>query len=167
VADEVSVLVEGGKASAGPPLGPALGPLGVNVVQVVKEINDRTKDFAGMRVPVVVRVDPTTRSFTLAVGRPPTAALLLKEAGKEKGSGKAKGETIGDVSLDAVRRIAEAKSVDLFGGSAEQRMNQVIGTCVSMGLTVGGRDPRDVLRERRGSTTAAATAATETGAATP
>ena len=148
MADEVSVLVEGGKASAGPPLGPALGPLGVNVVQVVQQINEQTKGFAGMRVPVVVRVDPTTRAFTLVVGKPPTAALLLKEAKKEKGSGKPKGEVLGDVSLDAVRTIAEAKGSDLFGRSIEERMNQVIGTCTSLGLTVDGQDPRALLKAR-------------------
>jgi large subunit ribosomal protein L11 len=148
VADEVSVLVEGGKATPGNPLGPALGPLGVNVVQVVQQINEQTKGFAGMRVPVVIRVDPATRAFTLVVGRPPVAALLLKESGKEKGSGKAKTETIGDVSLDAIRRIAEAKGEDLYGRSAEEKVNQVIGTCVSMGLTVDGQDPRTLLEER-------------------
>ncbi len=150
MADEVSVLVEGGKASGGPPLGPALGPLGVNVGQVVAAINKQTAQFQGMRVPVVVRVNPQTREFTLTVGRPPVAALLLKEAGKEKGSGKAKTEVAGDVSLDAVKKIAEAKGDDLFGQTIEQKMNQVIGTCVSLGLTVGGKDPRAVLHERVG-----------------
>jgi len=148
VADEVSVLVEGGKASAGPPLGPALGPLGVNVGQVVAQINEQTKQFAGMRVPVVVRVDPATRAFTLLVGRPPVAALLLKEAGKEKGSGKPKTETVGDVSLDAVRRIAEAKGADLHGRTIEEKVNQVIGSCVSLGLSVDGEDPRALLGKR-------------------
>jgi large subunit ribosomal protein L11 len=148
VADEVSVLVEGGKASAGPPLGPALGPLGVNVGQVVAQINEQTKQFAGMRVPVVVKVDPATRAFTLTVGRPPVAALLLKEAKKEKGSGKPKTEVAGDVTLAAVARIAEAKGDDLFGRSAEEKVNQVIGTCVSLGLTVDGEDPRVVLQRR-------------------
>ena len=148
MADEVSVLVEGGKATPGPPLGPALGPLGVNVVQVVAQINEQTKGFAGMRVPVVVKVDPATRAFTLVVGRPPVAALLLKEAGKEKGSGKPKGEVLGDVSLEAVKRIAEAKGADLFGRSIEEKMNQVIGTCTSMGLTIDGQDPRTLLKER-------------------
>jgi large subunit ribosomal protein L11 len=148
VADEVSVLVEGGKATPGNPLGPALGPLGVNVVQVVAQINEQTKGFAGMKVPVVIKVDPATRAFTLVVGRPPVAALLLKEAGKEKGSGKAKTETVGDVSLDAVRRIAEAKGEDLYGRTQEEKVNQVIGTCTSMGLTVDGQDPRELLKER-------------------
>ncbi len=148
MADEVSVLVEGGKATAGPPLGPALGPLGVNVVQVVQAINEQTKGFAGMRVPVVVKVNPSTRQFTLVVGRPPVAALLLKEAGKEKGSGKSKSEVLGDVSLDQVKQIAEAKGSDLYGRSIEENMNQVIGTCVSMGLTVNGEDPRALLKQR-------------------
>lgn len=154
MADEVSVLVEGGKATPGNPLGPALGPLGVNVVQVVAQINEQTKGFAGMKVPVVIKVDPATRAFTLVVGRPPVAALLLKEAGKEKGSGKAKTETVGDVSLEAVRRIAEAKGEDLYGRSAEEKVNQVIGTCTSMGLTVDGRDPRELLKERVGARSA-------------
>jgi large subunit ribosomal protein L11 len=154
--EEVSVLVEGGKAAAGAALGSALGPLGVNVGQVVAQINEQTKQFAGMRVPVVVKVDAATRSFTLVVGRPPVAALLLKEAGKEKGSGKAKTEVVGDVSLEAVRRIAEAKSEDLEGRTLEQRMNQVIGSCTSLGLTVDGKDPRGLLKERLGASGAAA-----------
>ncbi len=101
-----------------------------------------------MRVPVVVKVNPSTRAFTLVVGRPPVAALLLKEAGKEKGSGKAKTEVVGDVSLDAVKRIAEAKGDDMHGRSVEEKMNQVIGTCVSLGLTVDGEDPRALLKTR-------------------
>ena len=148
MADEVSVLVEGGKAAAGATLGAALGPLGVNVGQVVQQINEQTKVFAGMRVPVVVRVDPATRTFTLLVGKPPVAAMLLREAGKEKGSGKAKTETIGNVTLDGVRKIAEAKESDLFGAGIEERMNQVIGTCVSLGMTVDDEDPRLLLKRR-------------------
>ncbi len=148
MAVEVSILVEGGKAAAGATLGSALGPLGVNVGQVVAKINEETKQFGGMRVPVIIRVDPNTRAFTLVVGRPPVAALLLKEAKKEKGSGKPKTETVGDVALDAVRRIAESKGDELEGRSIEEKVNQVIGTCVSLGLTVGGEDPRAVLKTR-------------------
>ena len=85
----VSALVTGGEASAGPPLGPALGPLGINVLQVVNTINDKTKDFSGMKVPVKVEVDPDTKKFTIEVGIPPTTALIAKEAGITKGSGTA------------------------------------------------------------------------------
>ncbi len=148
MAVEVSILVEGGKAAAGATLGSALGPLGVNVGQVVQKINEETQQFSGMRVPVIIRVDPNTRAFTLVVGRPPVAALLLKEAKKEKGSGKPKSEVVGDVSLAAVQRIAESKGEDLQGRSIEEKMNQVIGTCVSLGLSVGGEDPRSLLKTR-------------------
>jgi large subunit ribosomal protein L11 len=150
VADEVSVMVEGGKAAAGAVLGAALGPLGVNVGLVVTQINEQTKGFAGMKVPVIVKVDAATRQFTLIVGRPPFAALLLKEIGKEKGSGKSKTETIGDVSLEAVEKIAAAKGADLQGRTDDQKTNQVIGTCVSMGITVDGQDPRALLKQRTG-----------------
>jgi large subunit ribosomal protein L11 len=148
VADEVSVMVEGGKAAAGAVLGAALGPLGINVGQVVTQINEQTKGFAGMKVPVVIKVNAATKQFTLVVGRPPVAALLLKEVGKEKGSGKPKTETIGDVPLEVVAKIAEAKGADLEGRTPERRVNQVIGTCVSMGITVGGEDPRALLKRR-------------------
>ncbi|HDJ50955.1 MAG TPA: 50S ribosomal protein L11, partial [Thermoprotei archaeon] len=79
----IEVLVEGGKATPGPPLGPALGPLGVNVAQVVKAINEATKEFEGMKVPVKVIVDVATRQFEIEVGLPPTSALILKELGIE------------------------------------------------------------------------------------
>src|ERR671928_980421 len=83
----ISALVTGGEASAGPPLGPTLGPMGVNVLQVVNTINDKTRDFSGMKVPVKVEVDADTKKFTVEVGIPPTAALINKEAGVIKGSG--------------------------------------------------------------------------------
>jgi large subunit ribosomal protein L11 len=145
---EVSVLVEGGKAAAGATMGSALGPLGVNVGQVVAKINEETKQFAGMRVPVVIRVDPATRAFSLVVGRPPVAALLLKEVHKEKGAAKPKTEVVGDITLEAIRRIAEAKGEDLQGRSVEEKVNQVLGACVSLGITVEGEDPRKVLKDR-------------------
>ena len=75
----ISALVSGGEASAGPPLGPALGPMGINVLQVVNTINEKTKEFHGMKVPVKVDVDPDTKKFNVEVGVPPTTALIAKE----------------------------------------------------------------------------------------
>jgi len=86
LASVVEALVPGGKASAGPPLGPALGPLGVNVAQVVAKINEQTKDLNGMQVPVKIKVKSRTE-FEIEVGTPPTSALILKEMGVEKGTG--------------------------------------------------------------------------------
>jgi len=79
MADTIKALVDGGKASAGPPLGPALGPLGVNIIQIVNTINDKTKQFEGMKVPVKVIVDPKTKKFEVEVGTPPASSLILNE----------------------------------------------------------------------------------------
>ena len=83
--ETIEALVDGGKASAGPPLGPALGPLGVNIGAIVGEINNKTKNFDGMKVPVKIIVDEKTKEFTITIGTPPTSALILKELGIEKG----------------------------------------------------------------------------------
>ena len=80
----ISALVSGGEANAGPPLGPALGPMGVNVLQVVNTINEKTKDFPGMKVPVKVEVDAETKKFTVEVGIPPTAALYARKPGSQR-----------------------------------------------------------------------------------
>jgi len=81
MAETIVALVDGGKASAGPPLGPALGPMGVNIMQVINTINDKTKEFNGMKVPVKVIIDPTTKNFEIEVGTPPAASLILNEIG--------------------------------------------------------------------------------------
>ncbi len=83
--ETVEALVEGGKATAAPPLGPALGPKGVNIGQVVAEINKKTESFKGMQVPVKVIIDPDTKEFEITVGTPPASSLIKKETGIEKG----------------------------------------------------------------------------------
>ncbi len=143
----VEVLVEGGKASAGPPLGPALGPLGVNIGKVVAEINNKTKEFAGMKVPVKVIVDPATKSFEIEVGIPPTSALIMKEAGIEKGSGDAKQNIVGNLTIDQVVKIAKMKQPAMLASSLKAAVKEVIGTCVSMGVTVEGKPAKEVIRE--------------------
>ncbi len=143
MAEQVEVLVDGGKASAGPPLGPALGPLGVNVVQVVKAINEKTKAFEGMKVPVKIVVD-AQKNFTISVGTPPTSALILKELGAEKGSGTPKAAKIGDLKIAQVKKIAQMKKESMLGKDLKMRAKEVVGTCVSMGVTVEGKDPKEV-----------------------
>jgi len=142
----IEVLVEGGKATPGPPLGPALGPLGVNVAQVVKAINEATKEFEGMKVPVKVIVDVSTRQFEIEVGLPPTSALILKELGIEKGSSDPKRDKVGDLSLEQVIKIAKIKKQSMLSYTLKNAVKEVLGTCVSMGVTVMGKDPREVQR---------------------
>src|SRR5208283_502779 len=99
----ISAIVEGGKASGGPPLGPALGPLGVNINGIVEEINKKTEGFAGIKIPVKVIVNPSTKVFTIEVGSPTTSALILKELGVQSGA-KTKEETVGNLTLDQVKK---------------------------------------------------------------
>ncbi len=143
MAQTVEVLVDGGKASAGPPLGPALGPLGVNVMQVVTKINEKTRDFAGMKVPVKVTVDPKTKSFDVSVGTPPTSALLLKELGVEKGSGDMRKTKVGSLTSAQIAKVARMKSDALNGATPMKRAKEVAGVCVSMGILIEGLDPRE------------------------
>lgn len=144
---EIKLLVDGGKASAGPPLGPALGPLGVNVGQVVAKINERTKEFQGMKVPVTVVVDPKTKSFDVQVGSPPISALIKKELGIEKGAKTAGTEVVGNLTMDQVVKIAGLKRSGSLARTLKAAVKEVLGTCVSMGVTVEGKDPREVQRE--------------------
>ena len=103
---KISALVTGGGASSGPPLGPALGPLGVNIMEVIAAINEKTKDFEGMKVPVTVIVDTDTKKYEIEIGIPSAAALIMKEAGITKGSGTSGTEWVGDVTIDSIIKVA-------------------------------------------------------------
>lgn len=140
-------MVEGGKANPGPPLGPALGPLGVNVAQVVAKINEATTAFAGMKVPVTVVVKKKTKEFSIEVGSPPTAALIKKELGLEKGAKATGSEVVGNLSLAQVIKIAKLKSGSSLAKSLRAAVKEVLGTCLSLGVTVEGKDAREIQRE--------------------
>lgn len=146
MADRINALVDAGKATPGAPLGPALGPLGVNVVKVVQEINDKTKQFAGMKVPVTIEVN-ADKTFEIAVGTPPTTALILKELGVEKGSGNPKGTKAGNLTMAQVLKIAGMKTEASLGSSTKARAKEVVGTCVSVGVTVEGLDPKAMIAQ--------------------
>jgi large subunit ribosomal protein L11 len=136
----VEALVPGGKASAGPPLGPALGPLGVNVAQVVAKINEQTKDLNGMQVPVKVIVKSRTE-FEIEVGTPPTSALIIKEMGVEKGSGDK--TVVGDITMQQVLKIANIKRKGLLSKTMKHAASEVIGTAGSLGATIEGMSSKE------------------------
>jgi len=143
----VEALVAGGQATAGPPLGPALGPLGVNVLAIVNRINEVTKDYAGMKVPVKVIVDTETKEFEVTVGTPTTSALIVSELKIEKGSGSPKAQKVGNLSMEQVVRIANVKQAELLAPNLKAAVKEVLGSCVSMGVTVEGKDPKEVQKE--------------------
>jgi len=144
---KISSLVTGGGASAGPPLGPALGPLGVNIMEVINAINDKTKDFEGMKVPVTVSVDPDTKEWDIEVGIPSAAALILKEAGIQKGSGASGSEWVGDVTMDAITKVANTKLEKSYASSLKSVAKTIIGTCLALGIKVEGKTPKEITAE--------------------
>lgn len=140
----INTLVEGGSASAGPPLGPELGPLPVDVGAVVGKINEKTKDFEGMEVPVDVIVDEDTGDFEVEVGKPPTAGLIRDELGIEKGSGEPNKNKVADMSFEQACKVARMKDTDLLGMDLHGAVKEVIGTAQSMGITIDGEDAYEV-----------------------
>ena len=143
----VETLVEGGRATAAPPLGPALGPLGVNIGQVVAEINKKTAVFNGMQVPVKVRVDTETKSFEISVGTPPASGLIKKEANLEKASGKPKHEMVADILIEQIIKIAKMKETATLGKTLKEKVKEIVGTCQSMGILVEGKHAKETLRD--------------------
>ncbi|MHA1224681.1 MAG: 50S ribosomal protein L11 [Candidatus Heimdallarchaeaceae archaeon] len=143
----VDLLVDGGNATPGGAMGPALGPLGVNIKAVVDEINAKTQAYKGMKVPVKVTVNKKTRSFELEIGIPPASALVLKEANLKKGSGTPNTEKVGNITFEQLINVAKAKWEDLTAGSLATACKEILGTMVTMGVTCENKDPRDVQKE--------------------
>lgn len=144
---EVQALVEGGKASGGPPIGPAIGPTGVPIKNVVDTINEKTKDFKGLKVPVTILVNPSDKSFEIKVSTPMASALLLKELGIAKGSGEPNSKYVGDLPFAAILKIARMKQDSLNALEMKTRAKTIIGTCFSCGIKVDGKIARDILQE--------------------
>ena len=143
----VETLVDGGKATAGPPLGPVLGPLGVNVLAIVNEINNVTKDYSGMKVPVTISINLDDKSFEVTVGIPTTAALIVKELGVEKGSGTPNTEKVGNLAIDQVVKIFKIKRDESLSVNIKAGTKEIIGTCLSMGVTIDDKDAKEVLSQ--------------------
>jgi large subunit ribosomal protein L11 len=144
---KLEVLVNGGKATAAPPLGPALGPLGVNIGQVIAEINKKTEAFVGMQVPIKLEVDDKTKEFTIEVGTPPTSELIKKEAKIEKGSGNAKADKVADLKIEQIIKISKMKEDSLLGKNSFARVKEIIGTCAGMGVLVEGKEAKLICKD--------------------
>ena len=136
----VKLQVRGGAANPSPPVGPALGAAGVNIMEFCKQFNARTQDKPGKVVPVVVSVY-ADKSFEFVVKTPPAAAQLLEAAKIKKGSGEPNRSKVASVTWDQIRTIAEDKMVDLNAFTVESAMKMIAGTARSMGLNVKGQSP--------------------------
>ena len=135
ISNIIKLQIEAGKATPAPPVGPALGASGVNIMQFVKEFNDRTANQPGMIIPTVITVYQD-KSFTFITKVPPVAVLIKKTLKIEKGSGKPNREKVASLTMEQVKAIAEQKMEDLNAASIETAMSMVMGTARSMGVTI-------------------------------
>lgn len=135
IVGQIKLQIPGGAANPAPPVGPALGQQGVNIMEFCKAFNARTKESQGTIIPVIITVY-SDRSFTFITKTPPASVLILKELGKEKGSGVPNKEKIGTITMAQIRKIAEMKMADLNAASVEAAMRTVAGTARSMGVNV-------------------------------
>ena len=143
----ISSLVTGREASAGPPLARALGPLGLNIMEVINKINEKTGDFKGMKVPVTVSVDTDTKEWDIEVGIPSASALVLKEANIQKGSGTSGTEWVADIGMDAIVKVANVKLETSYASEIKSVAKQIIGTCQCLGIKIEGKTPKEITVE--------------------
>jgi large subunit ribosomal protein L11 len=148
----IDALVEGGKATPGAALAPRLSALKVNIQEVFKKINEKTKDYSGMKVPVKIIIDKKTKEIEISVGTPPTASLIKKELGvetvkiteEEKTAGKT---SVGNINFDQVVRIAKMKQETLYAKDLKAAVKQVVGTAASMPVLIENKKPKEVMKE--------------------
>jgi large subunit ribosomal protein L11 len=144
MAETIELLVEGGEATAGPPLGPALGPTDINVGEVVGAINEETDDFEGTEVPVTVTIEDG--EYEIDVGLPPTSALIKDELGFDTGSGRPQAEFVADMSAEELKKVADMKADDLLSYDTKNAAKEIAGSCVCLGVKIEGEDPREAAR---------------------
>jgi len=143
----IKLLVDGGSMKPGPALSQKLGPVGINLNQVITKVNEATKSFNGLKVPVELDVDASTKEFTVKVFSPPVSGLLKKELGVEKGSGLQKKFKIGNISIEQVIAIAKSKSPNLLCRDFKSAVKTVVGTCVSLGILIESKPAKEIEEE--------------------
>ena len=140
----VKLLVEGGDMKPGPVIAQKLGPLGINMGKVISDVNNATKNFKGMKVPVELDVNPKSKSFSVSVSSPPTAELIKKELAIELGSGAAKKLKIGNLGIEQIIKIAQIKKENMTASNLKSAVRSVVGSCVSLGVLIENKEAKEV-----------------------
>ena len=144
---KVKLIAEGGAMQPGPAVAQQLGPMGINLGKVIEGVNKETAGFKGMKVPVEIDVDPKTKTFTISVFSPPVAELIKKEIKAEKGSGQPNTVKVGNLALETIIGIAKTKMSNLLAKDLKAGVKLVVGTCVSLGVLVDNKEPREIIIE--------------------
>lgn len=144
---QVKLMVEGGSMKPGPALSQKLGPIGININQVIQQVNDSTKSFEGLKVPVELEINTSTKKVEVKVFSPPTSELLKRELKVEKGSGAHKKIQVANASIEQVIAIAKMKSQNLLSRDLKSAVKTIIGTCASLGILVENKNAKEVERD--------------------
>lgn len=144
---QIKILAEGGSIKPGPALSQKLGPSGVNINQVIQKVNEATKNFSGMKVPVELDIDVRTKEINVKVFSPPVAELLKKEIDVEKGSGEQKRINVGNLSIEQVISIAKTKFPNLLCRNLKSAVKTIIGSCASLGILIENKNPVEIEKE--------------------
>ena len=143
----IKLLAEGGDMKPGPALSQKLGPLGMNMRDIISKINNATKDMKGLKVPVEVDVNPTTKEFSVQVFSPPVSELLKQELGIEKGSGEQKKIQVANASIEQVISVSKKKLQNLLANDLKSAVKSVVGTCVSLGILIENKPATEIEQE--------------------
>jgi large subunit ribosomal protein L11 len=143
----IKLMVDGGEMKPGPAVAQKLGPLGINIGQVISEVNKSTIEFKGTKVPVTLDVDPKTKKFKVEVSSPPTSELLKKELGIESGSGDHKKNKVGNIGIETVIKIAKTKHSGMLAKEFKSAVKSVVGSCVSLGILVENKGGKEIEKD--------------------
>jgi large subunit ribosomal protein L11 len=145
----IKLLIDGGNMTPGPAIAQQLGPMGVNMGKVISDVNEATKEFKGMKVPVELNIDEKTKEFTVSTSSPPTSELLKKELKLEKGTPDHKNQTMGNASIEDIIKITKVKYSDMLEKEFKSGVKSVLGTCASIGILVEDKNPNELIEEVR------------------
>lgn len=144
---QIKLLVEAGDMKPGPVLSQKLGPTGIPINQVIQKVNESTKSFKGLKVPVELEIDIKTKDVNIKVLSPPVSELLKKELGAEKGSGNHKQINIANASIEQIISIAKTKFPDLLSKDLKAAVKTILGSCISLGILVENKSPKEIINE--------------------
>jgi len=144
---KVKLIIDGGNMKPGPAIAQQLGPMGINMGKVIQEVNQATASFKGVKVPVELDVDKSTKEFTIHVSTPPVSELIKKELKLDKGSGLAGNTKVGNISIEQLIGIAKTKMPGMLAKDLKAALKLVVGSCKSLGVLVESKDPVEVIQE--------------------
>ena len=145
--EKIELMIEGGKATPNPQLAQKVGPLGINIMNIINQINDKTIHFKGMKIPVKIFVDNISKNFDVEIGSPPTSELIKKEINVEKGSGTPDKEKIGNLAIEQVIKIALMKKDNMLVKTLKAAVKNVIGSCNSLGVLIEGKKAVEINKD--------------------